>query len=154
MNLDDFRFKYTGKPVDFDGYYSYQCMDLVEKYNQEVVGGHPFHCNAKDLAKNPQPDFYEYHANTLIYVAVRGSIAVWNDQMGNGFGHCSIVLGGNLMKFTSFDQNWNNVSSPQVVEHTYKNVAGFLVPRAQGVTSKYNDLVEDLMSLVKKYPKT
>ena len=154
MNLDEFRFKWNGNPVDFDKTLGYQCMDLVNQYVSEVYGLSGFGCNAVDLIKNPKPESFDYFANTLAYVPLKGSIAVWNGSVGNGFGHTSIVLSGALTNFTSFDQNWNGVRAPQVVSHNYRNVAGFLVYKLSPTESKYNMLVEDLISLVRKYPKT
>jgi hypothetical protein len=36
MDLKEFVENYTGKPVDFDGRYGAQCVDLVRQYFKEV----------------------------------------------------------------------------------------------------------------------
>ena len=37
--VEDFFEKYNNKYVDYDGFYGTQCVDLVQYYNKEVVGG-------------------------------------------------------------------------------------------------------------------
>ena len=32
MTLDEFRTKYLGQKVEFDGIYEYQCVDLVKQF--------------------------------------------------------------------------------------------------------------------------
>jgi surface antigen len=139
--------------VEFDGVYEYQCVDLVQIYNKEVINAPSLKGNAKDYAVNTQPNFYEYKINYLWYIPPRGSIAIWNDKAGGGFGHVSIVLSANLMKFTSLDQNWPTGAVVSEIEHNYINVMGFLVPRDQNVIEKYNALIDDIRQIGVRYPK-
>lgn len=153
MTLDEFRAKYLGKRVEFDGVYEYQCVDLTKMYSKEVIGTPQLMGNAIDYVNNPLPDYYEYHTNHLWYIPPRGSIAVWNGNVGGGFGHAAIVLFATLMKFTSLDQNWPTGEVVKEVEHPYSNVVGFLVPRPIDTISRYNELVDEVRKLVAKYPK-
>ncbi len=153
MTIDEFITKYQNQPVEFDGMYEYQCVDLVQQYNKEVIDAPKLSGNAKEYARNPQPSYYEWKVNTPWLVPLRGSIVVWNEKEGNGFGHCAIVLEASLMKFKSLDQNWDKVPRAVVVEHKYTNVLGFLVPRQRNLNDRYNMLVEDLRALMNKYPK-
>ena len=41
MYIIDFFNKYNGKYVDTDGMYGAQCMDLYNKYQEEVMGVRP-----------------------------------------------------------------------------------------------------------------
>src|SRR3990167_6622370 len=106
MTFDEFIDKYRGQKVEFDGIYEYQCVDLVKMYNKEVIGAPQIMGNAKDYAKNPLPEYYEYMVNHLWYIPQKGAIAVWNGNVGEGNGHVAIVTTASLMKFRSFDQNW------------------------------------------------
>ena len=38
MTLDEHIAKWQGKPIDFDGAYGFQCMDLMHQYVYEVLG--------------------------------------------------------------------------------------------------------------------
>lgn len=153
MTLDEFRTKYLGKQVEFDGVYEYQCVDLTKAYCKEVLETPVIMGNAIDYNKNPLPAHFEYHINHLWYVPPRGAIAVWNNQVGGGFGHVGVVLEASLMKFTSLDQNWPKGAPVSDVQHNYTNVSGFLVKRRTDVLSKYNFLVDDLRTLATRYPK-
>jgi len=151
MTLAEFVTKYKGQHIEFDGLYLYQCVDLVQLYNKEVIGAPPLKGNAKEYANNPRSDFYEYKINYLWYIPPRGSIAVWGGNLGAGFGHVSVVLEASLTKFTSLDQNWPTGAPVTEVLHIYSNVLGFLVPRSNDVTSIHNALVLDLQRLVGIY---
>lgn len=144
MLLDDFIATNLGKKVELYGEPRYQCVDLVEQYNRDVIGAPRLYGNAADFARNPQPNFYTYIKNTLMYIPPRGAIAVWNRNVGNGNGHTAIVLEANLMKFKSLDQNWPQGDPVLVVDHDYKNVDGFLVPKrnwgAQDITIRIREI--------------
>ncbi len=65
--------------------------------------------------------------NTPELVPERGWIAVWNKNVGGGYGHIAIVLEADVKKFISLDQNWGGKHAHEVA-HDYKNVYGFLAP--------------------------
>lgn len=153
ITLDDLKNKYLGKPVDPNNNGDIQCVDLVEAYNAEVIGAPKLGGNAKDLVKNTQPSYYEYVKNTLMYIPPTGAIVIWNERVGGGYGHTGIVLTAGLMTFTSLEQNWLLHKYVEIVNHGYTNVAGFLVPRNSVTTLKYNQLVDELQTLARKYNK-
>jgi len=153
MTLDEFVTKYTGKYLEFDGMYKYQCVDLVQIYNKEVLGVPPLKGNGKEYANNPRPEYYEYKINYPWYVPSRGSIVVWNGNVGGGFGHVGVLLEASLMKFTSLDQNWPTGAPVREVVHNYTNVLGFLVPRRKDLIGIHNALLEDLRYLTNRYSK-
>lgn len=129
MTLSEFRAAWNGKFNNLDQALGPQCVDLVEQYNKDVIGAPRIGGNAVDLSKNASPDFYEYAVNTLTYIPPAGAIALWNNKVGEGNGHCSIVLAANIITFKSFDQNWPKGSAVHEQMHSYINVDGFLVPK-------------------------
>jgi len=153
MTLDDFIPTYTGKFVEFDGKYPNQCVDLIKLYNRDVIGAPQIMGNAIDYQNNPLPTFYTYEKNTLLYIPPRGAIAVFNEKWGNGLGHTGIVTKAWIMKLTLFEQN-NPVGNPCTeIVHNYLQILGFLVPKEQKDDDKYNQLVDELRSIVNRYPK-
>lgn len=129
MTFDEFRVEWLYKRADFDKKYGYQCMDLIEFYNRDVVGAPPLGGDAIDLLRNPQEKFYNYHVNTILYIPPVGAIAIWNGKENNGIGHTAIVITANILYFTSLDQNYPVGNMVVEVKHTYFNVAGFLVAK-------------------------
>ena len=129
MTLTKFIDSWLNNRCDYDNAYGAQCMDLIEEYNHSVIGAPRLYGNAVDLQRNPRPDYYVWHYNPLWYIPLRGSIAVWNKNVGGGYGHVAIVLDSNIMTFTSLDQNWPTGSLVHIQKHDYRNVAGFLVPK-------------------------
>ena len=152
MTLEEFVKKYEGRKVEFDGKYDFQCVDLVQFYNRDVVNGPKFSGNAKDYARNQHPSYYSWHNNDLWYIPPRGSIAIWNKKAGGGFGHNAIVLNAAIMRFTSLDQNWPIGKGVTKVNHTYRHVAGFLIPRRKDILTQYNDLRGEIKDALVKYP--
>jgi len=152
MTLEQFINNNLGTRVEFDGVYPYQCVDLTKAYNRDVIGAPVIMGNAKDYAKNPLPDFYEYKINHLWYIPPRGAIAIWNGNVGGGYGHVAIVKDADIRNFKSFDQNWPAGESCVIVNHDYKNVVGFLVPKIFQQASKYNELRNKISDLLVQYP--
>lgn len=153
MTLDEFKAQHIGKKVEFDGKYEYQCVDLTKFYNRDVVNAPDIMGNAVDYVKNPLPGYYDFHDNPLWYIPPAGAIAIWNNKIGDGFGHVGIVLSASIFSFTSLDQNWPTGSPVAEIKHNYTNVAGFLIPRKNDGITKYNMLVDELRALVNRYAK-
>lgn len=151
MTLQEFFQTWNGKSNNFDGVYDAQCVDLVKQYVQDVVGSPVWTGDAKDYKQNFNKTFFAYHNNDIWYVPPTGAIAVWNANVGEGHGHVGIVTSATLMSFVSFDQNWPKESPSILVNHNYKNVVGFLLPRGQDALSKYNDLVGEIKLLASRY---
>ena len=127
MTYSDFKNKYNGKGIDFDGWYGYQCMDLAHQYATEVVGiDFAPAPAAKDVWKQ-NPMGYEKIPNTPTGVPQQGDIIVWNEEVGP-YGHIAIFDNGDVNKFQSFDQNWPTGSLCHIQDHSYKGVAGWFRP--------------------------
>lgn len=105
-----------------------QCKGLTNAYAQFLGIPKVQAYYARDMFKNADTRYYERLNNTISFVPRLGDIAVMDN-------HTSIVQSGNLLKFTSLDQNWvnsNNMgSSAQWVTHNYlrPKVIGFLRPK-------------------------
>lgn len=133
MTADAFFTKYNGKGIDFDGYYGYQCMDLYQQYNKEVVGAPyiPVPAAADVWTKFPTTHYTKI-ANTPTGVPQKGDVIIWNKNAGGGFGHIAVFKDGDMMQFTSFDQNWNG-SKAHFQKHNYTYVTGWLRPKVAQV---------------------
>jgi len=153
MTLPEFVKKYTGKKPDYDGVYGAQCVDLIKLYAVEVIGSPPPKGNAVDLAKNPLPADYDYKWNAPLFVPSPGTIVIWNEKEGKGYGHAAIILEAHLMWFISLDLNWPEGAPVQQVKHSYKNVKGFLIPKPRVTMELYNQLVDEVRKLSIKYRK-
>ena len=152
MTLKTFVQKYSGEKVEFDGKYDFQCVDLVQFYQRDVLRGPTFSGNAKDYARNQHPGHFTLHKNTPWYIPPRGSIAIWTEKVGGGFGHNAIVLSASLMRFTSLDQNWPTGAPVTQVRHSYRHVCCFLVPRKTDALSQYNDFREQINTVLNNFP--
>lgn len=127
MTYNEFKNKYIGKGIDFDGWYGYQCMDLAHQYAVDVVG---FDFDpapaAKDVWKQ-NPMGYEKIPNTPTGVPQQGDIIVWGDEVGP-YGHIAVFDNGDVNKFQSLDQNWPVGSLTHIQDHNYKGVLGWFRP--------------------------
>ena len=127
MTYSDFKNKYNGKGIDFDGWYGYQCMDLAHQYATEVVGiDFAPAPAAKDVWKQ-NPMGYEKIPNTPDGVPQQGDIIVWGTEVGP-YGHIAVFDNGDVNKFQSFDQNWPVGSLCHIQDHNYKGVLGWFRP--------------------------
>lgn len=108
MTLQDFINNHNNKPLNYDNAYGNQCMDLYHFYVQEVLPGfpHPALPGAAWLWNNYDRNFYDRIDNTITAVPRPGDILIWGTKAGGGFGHVAVYVSGNVLSFTSFDQNW------------------------------------------------
>ncbi len=127
-----------GKGWDFDGYYGWQCFDLVNYY-WNYLYGHGLHGDyAKDIpTENDFTGEATVYKNTPSFVAKPGDIVVFNEDYGSGAGHTAIVLNGNadgnLNQFQSLDQNWygggeDKTEVAQRITHNYETEMWFIRP--------------------------
>lgn len=131
MTLQQFRDKYIGKKVDFDGFYGGQCVDLYRQYVKDVLGypQSPGVGGAAEIWDSASPEYYDFIKNTPTGVPQPGDIVIWNRRAGGGFGHVAIFLRGDINRFTSLDQNWPTLDKVTETEHNYTNVIGWLRPK-------------------------
>ncbi len=133
MTLNDFISKYKNKKVDFDGAYGGQCVDLFNQYLVDMLGiNNPIQMfpvasayQIWDYAKDNEK--FERITNDPNAIPVAGDIIVWGKGVGP-HGHVAIYVSGDVMKFVSFDQNWNSIQKCVEVNHNYDDVIGWLRP--------------------------
>ncbi|MCK9371243.1 CHAP domain-containing protein [Candidatus Dojkabacteria bacterium] len=138
MTFDEFKVKYTGKGIDFDGYYGFQCMDLAHQYAVEVVGKDFAPAPAAKDVWNQTIDGYDKIPNTPTGVPTKGDIIIWGTGIG-AYGHIAVFDNGDANSFTSFDQNWPLNSLCHLQQHNYTGVLGWFHPQ-KDVNANYQDL--------------
>jgi hypothetical protein len=135
MTFQDFLEKWNGQPVDFDGIYPNQCMDLMHQYVYDVLGltdakilAHPSACQVFD--NFTETDYFDKIANSPTGVPKEGDIVVFKCVSALPYGHVCIFIEGDTNSFRSFDANWPTGSLPHVQNHTsYGYCAGWLHPK-------------------------
>ena len=135
MIFDDFINKYRGVGVDTDGFPAgnlFQCMDLMHKFCQEVLGITDLRVLAASNAKSVYLNFnnvfghelFEKIDNTPTGVPLKGDIVFYDFPPD---GHVDIFIQGDVNSFRSFSQNFRTGSKSIVVNHPhYAGVLGWL----------------------------
>lgn len=150
MTFDEFIAKYTDKPVDFDGVYPSQCMDLMHQYVYDVLGltdrkllAHA--CAYQVFSDFTESEYFDKIANTPEGVPQKGDIVLFNKTASNPYGHVCIFISGTANKFKSFDANYPTGSLPHVQDHTYGYCLGWLRAKdtatIQILKSQFEELV-------------
>ena len=135
MTLKEFMEKWKNTPVDWDGVYPNQCMDLLHAYVYDVLELKDATILAAPNAKSVYENFrwgayFDRIDNTPHAVPERGDIIFWG---GGKFGHVAIFLEGNVNDFISFDANYPIGTLPHEQSHTYFNVLGWLRIKDSGL---------------------
>jgi len=147
MTLQDFIGKWQGKPVDFDGVYGAQCVDLVRQFFKDVW----------QLPNQPESvdgavDFYFKHYNRPIQKqfcecvffdgAVRppvGSVVIFKATDKNKHGHIGICVSTDKYGMNIFEQD--GVANEKALAEgrtqkgayisywTYERLLGWLIKR-------------------------
>jgi hypothetical protein len=132
MTKQEFFEYYNGKYIDLDNFPKdnpYQCMDEMHRYIVDVLGL-PMSLFAAPTAivawNNANDDRFEKiinDPNNPNQVPPEGAIIFWKTN------HVAIVIEAKVgeNKFTSLDQNYPTGSPCHIQEHTYSNIAGWLV---------------------------
>lgn len=132
ITFDQFVAKYTGVGIDTDGYYGYQCMDLMHKYCQEVLGLQDLRILAASNAKSVYLNFnnvfghelFEKIDNTPTGVPLKGDIVFYGNYPD---GHVDVFIQGDVNSYRSFSQNLPTGSLSNTINHpNYANVLGWL----------------------------
>ena len=158
MNVQDFFNQFNQRAADFDHAFGNQCVDLVQFYNRDVVGGPRLvGAAAKDIWNTFPRDFYDRVDNTPTNFPVLGDIMIWT---GGEFGHIAVVQRADVSTFTSFDQNFPQQGFTDAhgdfigtgvchfQDHNYTNpaVRGWLHPKVQHLEA--NDALAHIRALV------
>lgn len=89
MSYQSLKKKLTGKRVDYDEVYKYQCVDLIKKYAADYFGVKPGAWgDAIDYATSPAASFLKVFERTNN--PIQGDIVVFS---GGRYGHIGLVDG-------------------------------------------------------------
>jgi hypothetical protein len=131
MTYSSFFTTWLGEQLDTDKFPAgqpYQCVDVANKYNSDVIGGPSWHGNAIDRWNSYPTAFYDRVENTVSGYPKPGDIVIWGKEVGE-FGHIAICKEANASSFISFDQNWPLNTACHFQPHAYHGVLGWLTPK-------------------------
>jgi len=129
MTVRGFFDKWNGKGCDYDGWYGFQCMDLYHQYDKECIGSKNYPAPAaKDVWNKYDSNFYTRISNTPTNIPQEGDVIIWGTIIGP-YGHIAVFYAGDVINFTSFDQNFPINSKCHFQVHSYKGVLGWLRPK-------------------------
>ena len=132
MNVNEFFQAYNGKPIDFDGSWGNQCVDLYRQYCKEaleVIKQSPGVLGAYQIWNTYRKDDFDQIVNTPEGIPQVGDVIIWKKASTLPFGHVAVFKEGDVNTFLSFDQNWPTGSYCHFQNHSYKNVLGWLRPK-------------------------
>lgn len=141
--IEDWLSKAVGRPMDPDGAYGYQCVDLVDQYAQDIfgirwqdsvggVGG------ARELLDRVPDEYWvriDNNPNDPNLIPQRGDVVVWDGDETNEFGHTAVVLGADTSGMNVVQQNGNTNWLPshtawlQYYQVGTGSIAGWLRPK-------------------------
>lgn len=152
ISFDEFITKWTGNPIDYDGIYPNQCMDLMHFYLEEVLGFTQKSLLAAPSASQAYINYsgseFEKINNSLINYPKKGDILFFGTKIGP-YGHVCIVYSANVMNFKSFDANWPVGSLPHIQDHNYSGVLGWLrVKNQTPIVNKYETAYKQIKAIV------
>lgn len=88
MSYQTFKAEWSGRRVDFDHIYGFQCVDLIVQYCYES-GFTGVYGNAIDYANRPSPAFVQHFDRVGDYK--QGDVVVLYGLAGNPYGHIGIL---------------------------------------------------------------
>ncbi|MEJ7541218.1 SH3 domain-containing protein [Staphylococcus intermedius] len=155
---------HIGVGVDFDGYYGYQCMDLIVDYMYQLSNGNVrLNGNAYQAKNNQLGNYAKVFPKKPGFVPKAGDIVVWYPRPWNAhYGHIGIVKEASSKQFTSLEQNIRgNLSFGEVgrlATHQYSDVAYFIRPNFSNkdhkADSSYSDTSLNPNAVVSDWMKT
>ena len=130
MTYSEFKHKYLGKKVDFDGRYGAQCVDLFRIYAKEVYGISPTEpvVGAKDLWHNYDKSPKLKAAFTKVPVAeiTQGDVIIFDATKNNQYGHVAICDDITDAQVVVLEQDGFAQTGTQIKKWSKKNILGGL----------------------------
>lgn len=129
ITYTEFKNKWLGKGIDWDGSYGNQCMDVYRQYVKEVLGcpQSPPVQGAKNVWDTYLPEYFDRIANSPTGVPEQGDIVIWGMAP---YGHIAVCDSATTATVTCFEQNWTELDGSGVTEirkhSNYNNVLGWL----------------------------
>ncbi len=108
MTFEQWRDEFLGKGIDFDGKYSFQCVDVYRSYVARVLGfpQSPGVAGAADIWTTYLPSYFTRVSNSPQAVPGKGDICIWKKAKSNGnYGHVAIVEKADLNTLTILEQD-------------------------------------------------
>ena len=103
MSYKEFRKKWLGRSVDYDGVYGRQCVDLIKQYLAEVykikAGSWG---NAIDYWNNPNPNLLKKFKKIKSSNGLQGDIVIFK---GGKYGHIGVVDSVSRLYVATLEQN-------------------------------------------------
>lgn len=91
MGYIDFKNEWTGRRIDYDHVYAYQCVDLILEYVKETAGlASGISGNAIDYWNRPSAPLLQKFDKIATTSAKQGDIVVLSGLAGNPYGHIGI----------------------------------------------------------------
>jgi len=91
MSYQTFKANWTGRKVDYDRVYAFQCVDLILQFVKEEYGlASGVWGNAIDYWNRPSPALLTKFSPIQGTSAQQGDIVVFNGNAGNPYGHIGI----------------------------------------------------------------
>lgn len=150
LTYDEFIADFLNKPVNTDGVYPNECMDLMHEYCMNVLGlskdalaAPSAYLIYKDFGHMNGHDLFTRVTNTPDGVPAKGDIVVFGQTPTTPLGHVCIFLEGDNNKFKSFDCNWPLDSLPHIQDHDYTGVFGWL--HYTGIMFTYKYKIGDIL---------
>jgi hypothetical protein len=136
MTLAQFKEKYLGKKVDFDGVYGAQCVDLFRQYCKDVwelphlgavEGASELYTNFPNLLEDVYCNLFSYNEGHL---PEPGDVCIWGPSQTNKYGHVAICLDANQKEIVVLEQNGFTQDGVKVATRYYPRLLGWLRKRA------------------------
>lgn len=124
-----------GQPVDIDGYYGDQCVDLDMSWSEYRFKPHKWpellgFGNATDLFRTASPVYFGKIPYSAGVVPQQGDMGVIAGHSGNPEGHTYVVISATASSQHVIEQNGYNPSGvAYTTDRGYSYVIGFLRPK-------------------------
>ena len=105
--IQNFKNNWSGRRIDYDNVYAYQCVDLILQYLKECYGlSRGVSGNAIDYWFKPSGALLgQFNRVDKANVPLQGFIAVLNGVAGSPYGHIGLVYAADAGKITILEQN-------------------------------------------------
>jgi len=129
----EFMNKYKGIPVDVDGAYGEQCVDLFNAWNRDYNNCY-INCRpsgyAKSLAENKLNNgILNYFKETPINNMIEGTVVVWGNCKSCPNSHVGFFVKDNGNgTFQCFQQNVQGKNYPIISNMKYEGIIGAFIP--------------------------
>lgn len=151
ITYEEFKNKWLGKSIDWDGYYGAQCFDVYRQYCKELgLGQSPKVTGAKDIWDTYIKDDFDRVSNTPDGVPPKGSVLIWGTGVGQ-YGHVAICDRATKTSFVSIDQNWpvdNGKGVLHEVTHNYNSLLGWLIPKQKTITDTMTEEQKRILDFI------